>query len=178
MPRYAAFLRGINIGNRRVKAADLCAPFESAGLEEVAAFRASGNVIFDGPREPAPKLSGRLEEALEESLGYDVAVFLRTAKEVRAIAGHEPFPAADVRASEGKLQISFLRRAPSAKVRSEVVALATPRDGLAFAGRELYWLPSGPMSDTELDLRAIDKLIGVSTRRTMGTVREIAAKWF
>ena len=178
MPRYAAFLRGINVAHRRVRASDLCAPFETAGMTDVAAFRASGNVVFEGPGAGADALAKRIEASLEAALGYDVTVFLRSAKEVRAIAGHQPFPPADVVASEGKLQVSFLTEAPTASTREAVLALATPEDRLAFAGRELYWLPSGRMMDATIDLKAVDGLIGVSTRRTMGTIQEIAAKYF
>ena len=46
MQRYVAFLRGMNLGGRRIKNDDLRRRFEGMGLEEVATFRASGNVIF------------------------------------------------------------------------------------------------------------------------------------
>jgi uncharacterized protein (DUF1697 family) len=178
VPRYAAFLRGINVSGRRVKGPDLCAPFEAVGAGEVATFRASGNVIFTARREPPAKLTARIEEALEAALGYDVAVFLRSAAEVGEIAGHEPFPAADVEASEGKLQVSLLAKLPAPKARKTVLTLATDQDRLAFGARELYWLPSGGILESELDWKEIDALAGLSTRRTMGTIEQIAAKHF
>ena len=46
MARYVAFLRGMNLGNRRIKNHELRAEFERLGFEEVATFRASGNVVF------------------------------------------------------------------------------------------------------------------------------------
>ena len=178
MPKYAAFLRGINVSGRRVKGPDLCAPFETVGAEEVTTFRASGNVIFTAPREPPAKLTARIEEALESSLGYDVAVFLRSAGEVREIAGHEPFPQADVEASDGKLQVSLLAKLPPPKGRKAVLGLGTAQDRLAFGARDLYWLPSGGILESELDWKEIDALVGLSTRRTMGTIEQIAAKHF
>lgn len=50
MPRFAAFLRGVNITNRRVKNEELRASVEAMGFEDVAIFRASGNVIRVPPR--------------------------------------------------------------------------------------------------------------------------------
>jgi uncharacterized protein (DUF1697 family) len=47
VPRYVAFLRAINIGARRASSKQLTAALEDAGLENVTAFRASGNLIFD-----------------------------------------------------------------------------------------------------------------------------------
>jgi hypothetical protein len=34
------------------------------------------------------------------------------------------------------------------------------------------------MTDSELDLKAIGKLVGLNTMRTNGTVAQMAAKWF
>ena len=49
-------------------------------------------------------------------------------------------------------------------------------DLLAIEGRELYWLPSGGLLESGLDLKAIEKLLGTDTRRTMGTIEQIALK--
>jgi uncharacterized protein (DUF1697 family) len=58
----------------------------------------------------------------------------------------------------------------------KTLALATDEDLLAIEGRELYWLPSGGISESGLDLKAIDAALGAGTMRTMGTVEQIAAK--
>ncbi len=178
MPGYAAFLRGINVGGHRVAGADLCACFEELGLTDVVAFRASGNVVFEAGQEPAAGLARRLEQRLEEALGYDVAVFLRTAGEVRQIAAHEPFAPELVEGSAGKLQVAMLSDGPAAQTREEVLAFATDEDRLAFGERELYWLPSGGTQASALDLKAIGRLLGPTTMRTKGTVEQIAAKYF
>ena len=177
--KYAAFLRGINLGKvRRISNADLKRHFEGMGLEEVGTFRASGNVIFTAGRESEAKLKSRVEKALKEALGYDVTVFLRDETELRAIAQLQPFPPATVARSKGKLQVSMLPKKPAAKARDAVLAVATEDDPLAFGERELYWLPSGGQMESELDLNAIEKLVGPTTRRTMGTIEQIAAKHF
>ena len=176
MARYVAFLRGMNLGTRRIKNEELRALFEELGFDEVATFRASGNVIFavDGGSEKA--LTERIEAGLGKGLGYEVPVFLRSCAEVEEIAAQQPFDAKRVASSGGKLQVSLLRRAPSAKARREALTHATDEDLLAIEGRELYWLPSGGMLDSGLDLKAIDALVGPDTRRTMGTIEQIARK--
>lgn len=140
-------------------------------------FRTSGNVIFGGGGEPLARLSGRIEESLAESLGYDVAIFLRTASEVRAIAEAQPFARRVVEASKGKLQVAMLSAKPKAPVRNQVLAVATDTDRLAFGERELYWLPSGGARDSGLNFKAIEKLLGSTTMRTKGTVEQMAAKY-
>ncbi|MDQ3782627.1 MAG: DUF1697 domain-containing protein [Actinomycetota bacterium] len=180
--RFAAFLRGMNLGGRRITNDDLCAAFAAVGLTDAAAFRASGNVVFtsddfssDGN---VDLLRRRIEDGLADALGYPVPTFLRTAGEMRAIADHQPFPADVIAASAGKLQVVLLAAAPGAKARREVLALATDDDRLAVDGTELYWLPAGGVSQSELDQKAVDAAVGVGTQRTKGTVDLMAAKYF
>jgi len=177
MERYVAFLRGMNLGNRRLTNDELRSEFKALGFGEVATFRASGNVIFEADRGSEASLTEKIEAGLGDGLGYEVPVFLRSAAAVVAIAAQEPFAAKLVKASKGKLQVSLLAKKPSAKDRKAVLALATDEDLLAIEGRELYWLPSGGISESELNLKAIDKALGKGTIRTMGTIEQIAAKY-
>jgi uncharacterized protein (DUF1697 family) len=178
MSRLVAFLRGMNLGGRRIKNEDLRRHFEALGFEDVATFRASGNVIFSASgREAEGKLARRVEAGLAERLGYEVPVFLRSLDEVAAIAAQTPFDPGAVKKSAGKLQVSLLTKKPSAAACKKALALATDADLLAIEARELYWLPGGGTLDSDLDLRAIEALLGPDTRRTMGTIEQIAAKY-
>jgi uncharacterized protein (DUF1697 family) len=179
MARYAAFLRGMNLGGRRITNVELCRHVFELGFEDVASFRASGNVVFSaGGGEAIGALAQRIEDGLAAALGYDVPVFARTAAQVLAIAAHEPFQASAVEASAGKLQVALLSAKPSAKARKAALALASDEDRLAIHESELYWLPSGGMLDSALDLKAIVKLLGSTTMRTKGTMDQLAAKFF
>ena len=178
MERYVAFLRGMNLGNRRIKNPELVAHFEAIGLEDVATFRASGNVVLIDPAgETESKLQKRIEGELDERLGYDVAVFLRCAKEVTAIAARKPFLAAAIERSKGKPQVDLLAKKPSAKAVKEALALAGADDLMVVEGRELHWLPSVGLSETEVDMKALDAALGKGTMRTAGTIEQIAAKY-
>jgi uncharacterized protein (DUF1697 family) len=176
MERYVAFLRGMNLGKRRIKNDELRAEFETLEFEDVATFRASGNVIFGAEPKSESALMKKIEKGLGEALGYEVPVFLRSCAEVTAIAAQEPFEAKAVAASKGKLQVTMLAKKPSAAARKKVLALATDEDGLAIAARELFWLPSGGTIESALDHKAIEKALGKGTQRTMGTIEQIAAK--
>lgn len=177
MSRYVAFLRGMNLGGRRIKNEELRRHFEEIGFEGVATFRASGNVVFSSPsRQAGSRLAQRVEAELDARLGYDVPVFLRSIEEVAAIAGQQPFDPERIAKSKGKLQVSLLKKKPSAAAKKKALALASDEDLLAIEGRELYWLPSAGISESDLDLKAIDKALGPGTIRTMGTIEQIAAK--
>jgi uncharacterized protein (DUF1697 family) len=175
--RHVAFLRAINIGGRRASRDQLTTCLESLGFENVATFRASGNLIFDAQRESPTALTKRIDDALTESLGYDVRAFLRTAAQVRAIASHDPFPPEVRQASTGRLQVALLAKPPTKRVREQVLSLATDSDPLAVHRRELYWLPRGRTMETDLDLKTLDNLVGENTRRTKSMIEEIVTKF-
>jgi uncharacterized protein (DUF1697 family) len=177
MDQYVAFLRGMNLGGRRIKNTELREEFEALGFADVACFRASGNVVF-AAKGNETKLTGQIESGLGEALGYKVPVFLRSAAELSALAAHEPFDAAAVEASKGKLQVALLPKKPAAKARKAALAEANAEDRLALEGRELYWLPSGGISESDLDLKTIEAAVGPWTMRTMGTIEQIVAKYF
>jgi uncharacterized protein (DUF1697 family) len=179
MPAYAAFLRAVNLGPaRKISSADLRAVFEEAGFAGAQTFRTSGNVVFEAGRESQAKLTARIEQGLTRVVGDTVTIFLRSAAEVRALAAHQPFPRKVVDASQGKLQVVLLAKPPAAAARKQVLALAGDDDQLVFGDRELFWLPSGGIRDSGLNFKAIEKLLGTNTIRTMGTIEQLAAKFF
>jgi uncharacterized protein (DUF1697 family) len=178
MTTHAAFLRGINLGKRRrVKNEQLRDAFEQAGFEDVATFRASGNVVLRAAEGFGdPEVRTHAEAALADALGFEVAVFVRSVAELTAIAAREPFSSKELAASAGRQQVALLPRKPPAPARREALALASDSDRLAVEGAELHWLPRDRMSDSELDLKALESILGPWTMRTMGTIEQIAAK--
>jgi uncharacterized protein (DUF1697 family) len=176
MSRFAAFLRGMNVGGHRLTNAELQAHFEALGFAEVATFRASGNVVFAGDDRPPASVGASIEEGLLERLGYAVPSFIRSAEQLRAIAERRPFAPALLSTSTGKLQVGFLREPAAADARKRIAALAGDQDSVAFDGCELYWLPRAGVLDSQLDMETIARELGAMTMRTKGTVEQIVAK--
>lgn len=178
-PDHAAFLKGINLGKRRISNDELRGHIEALGLERAAIFRASGNVVFSDPESRSEKqLEGLIEEGLERLLGYEVATFVRNRADLLEIAGASPFDGAAQRRLHGKPQVALLGEGPSAGSRKKALELAGRKDALAFGKRELYWLPAGGVSDSKLDLKGLERLLGPMTIRTFGTIEQIASKHF
>ncbi len=178
MSTHVAFLRAINVGGRRVRGADLEAAFDAIGLAAPHSYQASGNVAFDAdPGADPAGLQARIEEGLRAAFDFDVPTMVRTGAEVAAAAALAPFSAHQVAASRGKVQVSLLMEEPEPAAVEEVLAMATEDDRLHVEGRELYWLPSGGFSDTELDHLAIERLLGMQTRRTQGTLQRMVARF-
>lgn len=174
MHRYIAFLRAINVGGHTVKMDQLRGLFEALGFANVETFIASGNVIFDSPENDAAQLEERIEAHLKQSLGYEVAAFLRTPAEVAGAAAHEPFARTDGDA----LYVTFLRAAPDADAAGRLAALETDDDRLAVHARELYWWTRGRLSDSRVTGAQMEKAMRQpGTSRNLTTVRKLAAKY-
>jgi uncharacterized protein (DUF1697 family) len=171
---YVAFLRGINVGGRTVRNEQLVDVFRGLGFEQVSAFLASGNVIFQTADTDPDGLEARIEAELGSGLGFEVAAFVRPGAAVLAAAGHAPFPDAS---EGGKVHIGFLRAAPVAATKKAVTDLARESDQVVFHGREVFWHVAGRFMDSALSDPAVDKALGGEwTVRTANTVQRIAAK--
>jgi uncharacterized protein (DUF1697 family) len=170
---HGAFLRGMNVGGRRVTTDDLRAHISALGLADVEIFRASGNVVLSAGRRSDARIAALIEAGLQRALGYPVAAFVRSAAEIAEIAARRPFDEERVAASTGKLHVALLPHAPGRERARETLALAGDSDLLAFGERELYWLPSGRMIDSALDLRALERLVGPWTMRTKSTIEQL-----
>jgi uncharacterized protein (DUF1697 family) len=178
VPRYVAFLRGINVTGSRMKADALCEPFTDLGFEDVKSFRASGNVVFTAGRESVPALEKKIEQEFRRRLGLNAVTFIRSEAQMRKLSEAKPFPAKVVSASKGKLQVTFLTKKPSAAAKKTVLAMGSDDDRLKFGAQELFWLPENGFQGSGLDLGAVGKVLGPITHRTMGTVEQIYSKFF
>ncbi len=176
MSTYVAFLRGMNLGKRRIKNPELVACFEAIGFTGAVAFQASGNVIFDGGDDDARALQGRIEAGLEAQLGYAVPTRIRSAADVIAIAEARPFSPAELAETEGRVQVIVLDAAPDAATRAAIIAEQPAEDRLAFEGRQIYWLPRAGLSTSTLDQKALDRRLGITTVRTQRTFGRLAKK--
>ncbi len=177
MHRHIAFLRGINLGNRRLKMDDLRALFTAMKFANVETFIASGNVIFDSKTRDDARLADAIECRLEKSLGYDVDTFVRTRAEVAAVAAFRPFPKKDMEAPGNRVYCSFVREPLSAAQASGLVACRTGVDEFCVEGREFYWLCRIPSADSKVwtspQMRALK--LPSSSARNLTTIRKLAA---
>lgn len=177
MARYVAFLRGMNLGKRRLTNEALVAAFDGLGFTAVTPFLASGNVVFDTKKQALATLGAKIERGLQAALDYRVPTFLRTAEDVRRVAAHEPFGERLLRGTTKNVQVLLLRASPTREAAREVLSFASVEDHLVFGSEELYWLPKGNMSASELDLASIERAIGPTTMRAQRTLARLAAKF-
>jgi len=176
MPRYYAFLRAINVGGHTVTMARLRELFEGLGLDDVGTFIASGNVIFDSNSKNPVTLEKKIEAHLEDSLGYEVKTFIRTAPELVALAAHKAFPDARVQAARA-FCVGFLTQPLDAAAKKALDGLKTGIDDFHLNGREVYWLCKVGQSESKFSNMVFEKTTKVRvTFRGANTVAKLAAK--
>ena len=168
--RVVAFLRGINVGNRRPKKDELVAAVAGPEFTEVSTYQASGNLLFESTLTPADA-EPLLEDRLAATLGYEVACFVRSVDELRAMLDAVPEP------DEGaKHEIIFYRTDPGDAARAALAATAGPNDTLRPMGRETLWTHVGGMSESPLAALTPRPGAPVTTVRTVATIRRIVDK--
>ncbi|MBK8476848.1 MAG: DUF1697 domain-containing protein [Opitutaceae bacterium] len=176
MPCFIAFLRGINLGKRRLPMSRLKALFEELKFKDVATFIASGNVLFTATERDTAKLEARIGAHLEKSLGYSVDTFVRTAEAVAAVAAAKVFP------EDGRdgvtIHVAFLQRELPAEVATKLAGIRTADDEFRVIGREFYWLCRIRTSDSKVwtlpEMKALR--LPTVTMRNLGSVRKLVAK--
>lgn len=112
MTRYAVFLRGINVGGHNVVSmADLRRAFEALGFESVKTYIQSGNVFFETKRASRAQIAKQIGAALQDLVGSEVPLSLRTVSELEALAQSDPFGGAHIVPGD-HLFVSFLPEPP------------------------------------------------------------------
>ncbi len=168
--RYFAFLRAINTGGRRLTNEQTIEPFVRLGFSDVVAYQAAGNIAFR-TEDPTTAEAARIEPVLAEAFGFDAPAFVREAGDLRSVLEAQPFTKDEMSRTEGRIQVSFLRKAPDQKTVAEVQSLVTPDDRIAFVDAHWLWLPAGGrISESLLPVTAVENAVGPMTMRTLGTV--------
>src|SRR5947209_17007057 len=90
MTKYAAFLRGVNVGGVNLKMAEVAAALSDAGFANVRTILASGNVLLESPA-GAVAARKKAESTLRERFGYDAWVLVYDIDTVRAVSDAYPF---------------------------------------------------------------------------------------
>jgi uncharacterized protein (DUF1697 family) len=177
MPRYIAFLRAINVGGHIVKMDYLKTLFEELSFSNVETFIASGNVIFELPSKNVKSLEQKIEKHLLEALGYAVATFIRTDKQLSAIASYKPFDEKAL-ASGQALNIAFLASPLGANSVKMLMTLKTDIDDFHTNGTEVYWLCKKKQSESSFSNVVLERTLKLkATFRGANTIARLAAKY-
>jgi uncharacterized protein (DUF1697 family) len=90
MKKQIAFLRGINVGNIRIKMPDLKLAFEKLAFTNVKTYLQSGNVVFESDK-TLEEVKPILEKKLSETFNYEAFVLLYDFDVLEEIVAKYPF---------------------------------------------------------------------------------------
>lgn len=165
MTRYAAFLRGVNVGGVTLKMADVTAALTEAGFDNVRTILATGNVVLDA-RGSAATVRSTAEKALRERFGYDAWVLVYDIDTVAAIARGYPFE------PEVEGHHSYVTFVSDPAMLDELAALAGgagPDEKIARGDGVLYWqVPKATTLDS-----TIGKTMGKKRYKSSTTTRNL-----
>ncbi len=142
MPLQAAFLRGVNLGGRKVIMSELREICEAAGFTDVRTLLASGNLIVNSKLTDA-KLEAKLEKVIVDGLKMRSDVFVRDLAELDAIIAANPFKA--FTKTNSSFLVVYFMRGPAAATELEAMA-KTSLTGEAFKqGKDCLYIkfPNG-----------------------------------
>ena len=174
MPIYIALLRGINVGgNKPIKMDELRKSFEALGLDQVATYIQSGNVVFKASKVSSSSLSRKIEEKILGDFGHSVSVILRTADEMKQTIANNPF-LKDRGIDPTRLHVTFLSDAPSSSALEKLEKMKMKPDRSCCLGKEIYlYLPNGTAQST-LMKTPLDRMLSVvTTTRNWNTVNQL-----
>lgn len=92
MTKYVAFLRGVNVGGRIIKMADLKTCLETAGFKNVSTFLQSGNVVLESAKKE-PGLKAEIENLITKTFKYPAKVQVVSISNLKQIINNYPFKA-------------------------------------------------------------------------------------
>ncbi|AFM18702.1 hypothetical protein Mycch_3978 [Mycolicibacterium chubuense NBB4] len=165
MTRYAAFLRGVNVGGVNLKMAAVAQALEAAGFANVKTILASGNVLLDS-RAGTAAVRKKAEKALRDEFGYDAWVLAYPLDTIAEISAAYPFE----REVEG--HHSYVTFVSDGDVLRELAALAGqpgPDEKISPGSGVLYW--QVPRSATLAS--AVGKTMGKKRYKSSTTTRNL-----
>jgi uncharacterized protein (DUF1697 family) len=173
MARHIALLRGINVGgHKKVPMADLRAALADAGFEDVKTYVQSGNVALTAKERSPAKVGRKVEQAIEDAFGFDVAVVVRSREEIAALVEDDPL--GDVATNPTYRVVVFLAEKLDPKRVADVDPAAFAPEAFALRDYEtVMWAQDG-QRDSKLVKTLSEKRTGVvGTARNWKTVLKL-----
>jgi uncharacterized protein (DUF1697 family) len=146
VPRFVAFLRAVNLGRRRVAMATARSVLEELGFDQVASFVNSGNLLFSAGGSASDHETA-IRRALEDVFGFEITTFVRTARQVTALATDKPFGV--IATGHTHFALLSLTRL-TAREKKAVESLSNDHDEVVVRGRDVHWLIRSKSTETTL----------------------------
>jgi uncharacterized protein (DUF1697 family) len=167
---YAVFLRGVNVGGRTIKMAELRACLEKLGCANVRTVLQSGNVVLDSSKAPVA-LKTTIEAGLSKAFGYAAKVQILAIESLHEITRASPY--ADD--AEHHSYVIFFESGLEAKLLEEADDLDTAIEEIAAGDGVIYWqVPVGlTLKSPFARYLTLARYKAFNTNRNMKTLRKV-----
>jgi len=172
MKTYIALFRGINVGgNNTLPMKELAMVLEGLGLQGVATYIQSGNVVFQGKAVDPALLSKKIAAAIGKSHGFEPWVRLLEMPMLEAVINGNPYPEAE--AVPTTLYVNFLASVPPRPDLDGLEKLRAASERFQLAGDVFYLHAPDGIGRSRL-AAGLERLLGVPmTSRNWNTVRKL-----
>jgi len=134
---YAAFLRGINVGEKQIKMDKLKDAFNAWGYHNVSTILASGNIIFDTQSADPKAVRQIITNGIKTAFGFEVSVFIRSIEELMLLAAKNPFAGFN-ESAQTKLYVTFLDQKVIPEIKIPYQSLGEKLVILSVTDREIF----------------------------------------
>ncbi len=171
--KYAAFLRGINVGGKnKIKMEILREMCAALGFENVKTYINSGNIIFETMTIDDKKLAAKIESAIEKEFGLQIKTIVRSTAEIEEIIKNNPFAGQFENAKD--LHVFFLDKELPNEKRELLLSNNNKNEMFTVRNREIFCLLRVSVSDSLMGKDYISKKLKVSaTARNWRTVNKV-----
>jgi uncharacterized protein (DUF1697 family) len=173
---YISLLRGINVGgNKKIRMADLKTLYESLGFSHVQTLLQSGNAVFMTDADDTSQLVKQIEDAIEQTFGFQSRIMIRTPDQLRAIIKSHPFSAEQLE-RPSKILVMFLSEAPTPEAFDLLRKDNPGPEALYGIGQELFIDYTDGIGESKLTNVFIEKrLKAIGTGRNWNTTIKLLA---
>lgn len=171
--KYVALLRGVNVGGRVIKSAELKNCFEDAGYKYVQTVLATGNVIFTSGKD-ASVLAPMIEKMLEATFKFSIKALVISAQELAEIVRDFPFNDAS---TDFHRYVIFLPDQPDSQMLARLI-LDYKLEAIQPGDKVIYWrVLKGHTLDSDFAKQSVKSVQNsFSTTRNLNTLEKILAK--
>ncbi|WP_245542881.1 DUF1697 domain-containing protein [Ruania albidiflava] len=142
---YVVLLRGVNVGGRTLKMADVRAALAEGAFPGARTVLASGNVLLASERDAAT-VGSAVEQILTERFGYQAWVLVRSTAQLAQVVADFPFETDE---ATHHPYVVFCRSAEVLAALREELTETDPAERIAPGDAVLYWqTPRGSSLDT------------------------------
>lgn len=138
MSTLIALLRGVNIGSRQVKMAELRLTFEEAGFKGVSTYIQTGNVLFEATGEPLPLVESRIEDLMKSKFGFDVPTIVVTPEDLAGILESSPFRN-DADKTTDRTYLTLLKETPDPELVEKLLLEDHSPESFVLEGTTIYF---------------------------------------